>query len=346
RHDRRVQSPGHIASIAVRSVLDGLRAIGAEPAQVLRPLGVASALAEGDERWLPHAMSDALWRVACERMGPMLPLQLAEHLPHERCGHLGAMAVRASTTGAALGRLARYYGLLSKATRYHVQPHGAAVLVRTELFGRRPPGVEVFAVGRTLALLRREAIGEVTAREVWLTQPRGSAKQAVAYEQGFAAPVRYGQAIAGYLLEPGALDRPMRRADPLVGDLLERYAECSMIAATHTPLAARVRSELAVRPPDELAAPTIARALGISERAMRRGLQAEGTSLRDEQGAVLRERAIAALQHRSVEQVAAELGYADAAAFRRAFRRWCGVSPGEYARSAAPITGTRRARAG
>lgn len=160
-----MQSPGQVASIAVRSVLAGMRAIGAEPREVLRPLGLGSDL-DDDAGWLPYAMSDALWRVACERLGPALPLQLAEHLPHERCGHLGAMTVRASTTGAALARLARYYGLLSSATRYHVQPHGREVLVRTELLGRRPPGVEAFAVGLTLGLIRREAVGEVQVREV------------------------------------------------------------------------------------------------------------------------------------------------------------------------------------
>lgn len=330
----------------MRSVIAGLQAIGAEPAEVLRPLGLGSALADDGENWLPHAMSDALWRVACERMGPALPLQLAEHLPHERCGHLGAMAVRASTTGAALGRLSRYYGLLSSATRYHVQPHGREVLVRTELFGQRPPGVETFAVALTLGLIRREAVGEVEVREVWLTQPRGSAALVAAYERGFAAPVRFGQAIAGYLLDPKTLGCAMRRADPLVGDLLEGYAECQLQAQAIAPLSARLRAELLARSHDELRAPQVARALGISERAMRRGLEAEGTSLRRELDAVLRERAIAALRHQPVDAVAAALGYADAAAFRRAFRRWCGVTPGDYARSAGSLTDNRRPRGG
>ena len=341
-----MQPPGQVASIAVRSLLTGMRAIGAEPREVLRPLGLGTQLADDDAAWLPHAMSDALWQVACERMGPGLPLQLAEHLPHERCGHLGAMAVRASTTGAALERLARYFGLLSSATRYHVQPRGRATLVRTELFGRRPPGVETFAVALTLGLIRREAVGEVGVSEVWLTQARGSAALVAAYERGFAAPVRFGQAIAGYQLDARALALPMRRADPLVGDLLAGYAESRLVARMAAPLGERVRAELQARSPGELSAPQIARALGISERALRRGLQGEGTSLRRELDAVLRERAIAALRHQPVEAVAAALGYADAAAFRRAFRRWCGVSPGEHARAREPVTGTRRPRAG
>jgi AraC-like DNA-binding protein len=221
------------------------------------------------------------------------------------------------------------------------------VLVRTELFGRRPPGVETFAVGLTLALLRRESVGEVAAQEVWLTQPRGSAALVTMYERGFGAPVRFGRAIAGYVLDRSALGQAMRRADPLVGDLLERYAEDRLAAPpSGAPLRARVRAELLARAPDELRAAQVARALGVSERAMRRGLSAEGTSLRAELDAVLRDRALAELRERPVDEVAATLGYADAAAFRRAFRRWCGVSPGDYARCAGPVTGTRRARAG
>jgi AraC-like DNA-binding protein len=33
------------------------------------------------------------------------------------------------------------------------------------------------------------------------------------------------------------------------------------------------------------------------------------------------------LADRTVDDVAGELGYADSAAFRRAYRRWCGAAP-------------------
>ncbi|HET8704941.1 MAG TPA: AraC family transcriptional regulator ligand-binding domain-containing protein [Pseudomonadales bacterium] len=76
----------------------------------------------------------------------------------------------------------------------------------------------------------------------------------------------------------------------------------------------------------------IANRLHMSSRTLMRYLKAEGTSYRQLVDEELRERAhifLASPRH-TVESVAAELGYEDASAFRRAFKRWEGISPQEY----------------
>src|SRR5213079_869494 len=71
----------------------------------------------------------------------------------------------------------------------------------------------------------------------------------------------------------------------------------------------------------------LARALGMSRRSLDRALADEGTSagalLEDER----KQRALAWLPTMSVEQVAGRLGYSDARAFARAFKRWTGRPP-------------------
>ncbi|AFK52670.1 AraC family transcriptional regulator [Tistrella mobilis] len=77
-----------------------------------------------------------------------------------------------------------------------------------------------------------------------------------------------------------------------------------------------------------------ARRLAMSERSLRRRLAAAGTSFRQRRDAALAERARRLLvEGVAVERVAIALGYADAAAFTRAFRRWTGETPGRFARS-------------
>ena len=78
----------------------------------------------------------------------------------------------------------------------------------------------------------------------------------------------------------------------------------------------------------------VAAELHMSERTLNRRLQREGTSFRDIKGKLL---ASWARQHlsetnRSVETIAVELGYQDAANFRRAFRNSEGCSPSEFRR--------------
>jgi AraC-like DNA-binding protein len=70
--------------------------------------------------------------------------------------------------------------------------------------------------------------------------------------------------------------------------------------------------------------------LGISARTLQRRLQLAGTSFTDELVSVRRERALqlVAFSRRPLAKVASDLGFADRAAFSRAFRRWFDASPG------------------
>ncbi|MEV6715246.1 helix-turn-helix transcriptional regulator [Lentzea sp. NPDC051208] len=76
----------------------------------------------------------------------------------------------------------------------------------------------------------------------------------------------------------------------------------------------------------------IAARLHLSARTLRRHLAAEGTSLRHLVDESRRVQAIELMTlHRlTVEQISLRLGYADAATFIRAFRRWTGTTPGAY----------------
>ena len=85
----------------------------------------------------------------------------------------------------------------------------------------------------------------------------------------------------------------------------------------------------------------IAARLNVSTQHLRRLLRQRGTSIGQIKQEILRDAAIASL-HRgdeSVENLAARLGFSEASAFRRAFRRWTGRPPAEFrtlARGAGP----------
>lgn len=75
----------------------------------------------------------------------------------------------------------------------------------------------------------------------------------------------------------------------------------------------------------------VATALGMSVATLRRKLKALGTNFRSLLDSVSGDMAVMALiQQDSVSNVAERLGYCDERSFKRAFKRWHGVSPADF----------------
>jgi AraC-like DNA-binding protein len=91
----------------------------------------------------------------------------------------------------------------------------------------------------------------------------------------------------------------------------------------------RVREVLS-RGNSSLGAPEVARLLSLSERSLRRQLNAAGTSFSELADDIRLKLARTYLAEMPVRDVADLLGYHDPSTFRRAFRRWAGMTPSEF----------------
>ena len=93
-----------------------------------------------------------------------------------------------------------------------------------------------------------------------------------------------------------------------------------------------VLAELRRKPEAMPTLETMATNFSVSSRTLIRYLQAEGTTYRDLRNMIHKQMATDSLRNtdNSIDAIAMELGYQDTASFRRAFKRWYGVSPSEY----------------
>ena len=96
----------------------------------------------------------------------------------------------------------------------------------------------------------------------------------------------------------------------------------------------QVQKMMLSHPPGVLSEDEAAAALFICKRTLARRLKAEGTSFRQLRDDILSQQAIGYLRDSSmsVEAMAELLNYHDSANFRRAFKRWFGVTPDQYRR--------------
>jgi AraC-like DNA-binding protein len=202
--------------------------------------------------------------------------------------------------------------------------------VRLELASARAlPAILEYVVGALIGFLSEPLGG--------LFQPSGvrfphRARRPVAdYERLLGGPVRFREPACRLTFERSVLGFPMPTANPLVaqviGEEIRRERRAAEAASLRTRVA-RAIEEL-VHGREGADGRRVARFLGVSARTLQRGLEREGTSFRETREGVLRELAAELLADPEIPiaEIAVRLGFADAAAFGKAFRRWTGETP-------------------
>jgi AraC-like DNA-binding protein len=114
-----------------------------------------------------------------------------------------------------------------------------------------------------------------------------------------------------------------------------RYVEEASARLSDKGTAGRVRKYfLHALQTGEPSVETVARQLGTTPRTLQRRLREEETSFQQVLDEVRREVALTHMRSRraTIDEVAFLLGFEKPNSFHRAFKRWTGVSPGEFRR--------------
>ncbi|WP_433526293.1 AraC family transcriptional regulator [Nocardia pseudovaccinii] len=163
------------------------------------------------------------------------------------------------------------------------------------------------------------------------------------YRTVFGVEPQFDAAVNELAFDSSYLDVALPQANEWARGTCEQLCRDLLTARrARTGVAGSVRDLLVRNPgeiPDQIA---VAAALFMSPRTLSRRLRDEGTSFRNLLDEVRQMMSEELLSHTDMttEQVAARLGYAEAASFIRAFRRWQGCPPQEF-RARGTLVATR-----
>ncbi len=154
------------------------------------------------------------------------------------------------------------------------------------------------------------------------------------YEKYLHSPVVFGQPRCLYRIPKALLYAPNVSGDSESYALAQSQCQSLLgqIPASKLSVSDQVRCLILSNPMGSLKEEDVARAMFVSKRTLARRLGREDTSYRSITEKLLSELAVRHLRdgRLSIDSIALMLGYSDAAAFRKAFRRWYGQSPSEY----------------
>lgn len=340
-----------VAASLVIDLVGHLGRRGLVEADICRAARIDPAVLEAPDDRMPGSTAERLWQIGESLTNdPDLGLHAAESYHPGALNILGYVVPNCRTAREVIEKLGRYAAILNDGLRVSLSREGADTVCRFEavvgmdnyLLRNPRQAMETMAAGVTctMATLTNEPI---SAREVSFRH--AAPPKVTEHARIFGIAARFRQPVDRIVFRSRDLERPIRSANSSLLALFERHAD-EMLAQIeeHGPVSRQVLQVLAKRlqggaPP----LGEIASAMAMSARSLQRALREEDTSYQALLDHARRELALRhlATPEGSAAEVAFLLGFADASAFTRSFRRWTGSTPGVWRaqqRAAVPVT--------
>ncbi|HEY3818845.1 MAG TPA: AraC family transcriptional regulator [Polyangiaceae bacterium] len=316
---------------------------GVAPEALLDGTGLTAAILKDPATRLPLTACATVVERARELTGqPALAFAMGLHMRLSWHGFLGFAAMTSGTVREALEIAQRFIRTRTTAFELSTYVEGAAASLvleeRASLGPLREFTVIMLLVG--IGQIAKDVTGQALltgVAECAFPEPEYAAPVLSRAGDLGAGTMRFDRPAHRLLFDASILDLPVVTSDPAAMELAR--AQCDRELATQAAAAAEgtflggVRRAMTPRSGDGFRSlDDVARRLHVSTRTLKRRLAEEGASFSGMLEEVRRQRALLLLEDRrlAVEEVAARLGYSDAANFTRAFRRWTGETPAAY----------------
>jgi AraC-like DNA-binding protein len=307
---------------------------GVMPEELLSAVGLDRAALTVPGALVTVPVMERLVAEARARTGnAAIGIQLGLEMRASAHGYLGFAAMTAATLREALETATRFAPTRTNALGLRLQvADGTACLVVDEHadFGTARDAI-LFAI--TIGI--RQIGNALTGRDLEGSFDFAFARPA--YLDRFSAldgVMRFSQPATQLVFGASVLELPLTMADPVSRKIAYAVCERSLeeLAGEEGTLA-HVR-KLIARDKGFRSLEEVASELHLSARTLKRRLATTGTKYSDVLAEQRREVAMRLLRSRglSLDEVAERLGYSDTSNFRRAFRRWTGMSPAAYRR--------------
>ncbi|MBF9196965.1 AraC family transcriptional regulator [Microvirga sp. BT290] len=324
-------STGVIRISVTKEIVPLLRAFGADPDEVIGQAGLDPRLFDDENNTIRYAaLGHLLARCVARTRCPHFGLLVGQRGTLSTIGPVGGLMQHLPTVGEALSALVEHLHLHDRGAAPTLSVSGDVALLGYAIY---EPGVESpeqitdGAIAVAMNIMRMLCGPDWVSDEVLL--PRHAPADLAPYRRFFQAPVRFDQEVAALVFPVRWLGHRIAGADPIFREVFEarvRDLEAAAEKGWQENLRRLLRTEILT---NRCSAATVADRLAVHRRTLSRHLHADGTGFRGLVDEARFEIARQLLANGKVplNQVAAALGYSEASAFTRAFRRWSGRTP-------------------
>lgn len=151
------------------------------------------------------------------------------------------------------------------------------------------------------------------------------------YQDFFACRIEFNQAKNSIIFPATLLQEMLPGYDPQLSSMHQNMADIQLQHLAKPEIITRLQQQLALTT-EPVNRDRVAEKMGMSGRSLQRKLQAHGSNFQQVYDDFRHEKSLLLLQDLtlSLVEVSNQLGFSESSTFYRAFKRWQGITPGEY----------------
>jgi AraC-like DNA-binding protein len=326
---------GSISVYFVQAALESIYEREMDAGALLRNAGISPALLQSPQGRVSAQQFSALWLGVARALDDELFGQDSRRMKVGTFAMMCYTLINCGNLNSALRRMARFFNLILDDFQSSLESderHGYLTIRETSAAGAprvmgyetllmMQHGVACWLVGRRIPIL---------AAAFAYPEPPRSAEYRLMYSEN----LRFSDSATSLAFDRSYLELPVIQDERTVKEFV-RVAPANIVLKykNSTGFAAQIRRRLRAAARTEWPNfDAFAQTLHMTPSTLRRRLEDEGQSFQAIKDQLRRDMAIEYLCYtsKSVLEISSELGFAEASAFHRAFKKWTGAGPREY----------------
>lgn len=318
----------------VAAIPEVLASLGADPAQVLGEIGLDPRLFCDPEHRISYLargrlLAHCVQRSSCAHFG----LLVGQRASLGSFGLIGLLARSAPDAGSALRSLVRHFHYQARGAVLALEVDGGLAVLSYASY--QPQAVATDQVGDGALAIAFNLLHELCGADwapIELRFAHRKPDDVAPFRRFFKAPLRFDAEQYAVVFSASWLARALPGTDPELRRLLQQQID-RLESRHEDDFAEQLRSVLRhALVTGHASAEQIAAFFSVDRRTLNRRLNAQGTGFQQIVDELSFEIARQMLANSAMDivEVADLLGYANASAFTRAFRRWSGDTPASW----------------
>lgn len=316
----------------VKAILSAAQSLGIEAQEVLRDAQLSLDLDQNQPAYLTLDQTQEIWAAAESLSGhPFFGLLMGQRVRPSYFHAAAYVAMTSENLMKAYESFMHYMPLISEGAVMNMAYEGDKVWIYfypqpdTRAFSRHQH--ESFIA--LILAFSRWLIGDETVETTSVCFTHEAGPDLTEYQKYFGLIPKFNQKQTGIQFPKDLLKRTLLESDAGLHTLHRAHADQLLAAHINTSWEAKVIQVIVSQGQFNLGREQVAEQLNVSTRTLQRRLQEEGTSFLDVMDAQRKQKAYELIckTHKSLKEVAADLGFSESSTFYRACHRWFDQTP-------------------